>query len=589
MAAFHDRNYLNEMAKSSKPQPTFEGSQNSSSPTGRHLRAAPIRPPWEHRAQPDSSSFHYRSHPNEMDHTSRSREETRGQQTSIRPVQFTEMASSHYPQESEYAAEWKRVETPLASPFQKGTHLDDRAYRGAPHALLGDSQCSPTFAGRRMDTVTTHPHRITDLGWRGSPEEMARDSQNSSSPTRLRMDTHHTRSRMNHFDDITRRGSSDAVTRGLQNCSSPVSRRLTVPHSTFTTNHEDRKFSISSSLQTDGSEDFDCKCPKEPPRPRNSFMLYRQFHQSAVAKDNKGSSNPEISKIIGTMWKRLADDERKIWTELAEEEKKMHGLKYPGYRYKPNRKPKAQGKQSYRCSKCGGRQNKTTRSAESPGSPQSPESVGSSQSSPSSRTPRVPRGPRGSQGYQGPRTPRTPRTLPTPITPFAASAEASFTTPLSLTGHRNSESHSWPPLNAPNTGSRRQSGITPSLHRIIEQREPRSPRDYGSASPDRRRRRTNDAGDYCATGRDFDNGRRPGLAFYERLATSVVPEPAAFPRSQSLSTLPPPPWQQGTDTRQSAVFGDPPPLPTLEPPLPQTPSWPSLGNYSIHRRLEEKS
>ncbi|KAL6832476.1 hypothetical protein V8C40DRAFT_137607 [Trichoderma camerunense] len=587
MATFHDRDYLDGMAKSSKPQPVFEGSQNSSSPTGRHLRAAPVRPSWEHRAQPDPSPFHYHSHP--TDHTSRSREEIRGRQASNLPPQCTDIASSRYPQESEYAVEWKRVETPLASPFQNGSHLDDRAYRGVPPAFSRDSQYSPTFAGRRMDTVTAQPHKSADLMWRGSSDEMARDSHNSSSPTGLHRDMRQTRSRMNDFDDITRRSSSDAVARGLQNSASPISRRLTISHGTFSTNHEDRKFSISSSLQTDGSEDFDCKCPKEPPRPRNSFMLYRQYHQSAVAKDNKGSSNPEISKIIGTMWKRLGEEERRVWTELADEEKKMHGLKYPGYRYKPNRRPKSQGKQSYRCSKCGGRQNKTTRSAESPGSPRSPESVGSSQSSPSSRTPKAPRGIRGPQGYQGPRTPRTPRTLPTPITPFAASAENSFTTPLSLAGHRNSESHSWPPPNAPNTLPRRQSGITPSLQRIIEQREPRSPRDYGSASPDRRRRRTNDAGDYCAIGPDFDNGRRPELAFHERLATSAVPEPASFPRSQSLSTLPPPSWQQGTDTRQSSGFGDPPPLPTLEPPLPQTPSWPSLGNYSIHRRLEEKS
>ncbi|KAL7912825.1 hypothetical protein GGI35DRAFT_263809 [Trichoderma velutinum] len=589
MATFHDRNYLNEMVKSSRPQPVFEDSKNSPSPTKRHLHDIPTRPPWEHRVQPDSSSFQYRNHSNEMGHTSRSWEEVRGRQASLLPAQFTEMASPHYPQGSEYAVEWKR-ETPLASPFQNGSHLDDRAYRGVPHALLRDSQCSPTFAGRRMDTVTTQPHRSTDLAWRGSSEEMARDSKNPLSPIGLHMDMRETRSHMNHFDDITRRGSSDAVARGLQNCSSPVSRRLPIPHGTFSTNHEDRKFSISSSLPTDSSEDFECKCPKEPPRPRNSFMLYRQHHQSSVAKDNKGSSNPEISKIIGSMWKSLEEDERAIWAQMAEEEKQIHAKKYPNYRYKPNRRPKSQGKQSWRCSKCNGRQNKTTRPAESPGSPRSPESVGSSQSSPSSRTPRAPRGHRGPQGYQGPRTPRTPRTLPTPITPFAASAEISYTTPLSSTGHRNSESHLWLPLSAPSTGLHRQTG--PSLHRILEQREPRSPRDYGSASPDRRRRRTNDAGDYCSISHDFDNGRRSELAelaFRERLATSFGPEPASFPRSQSLSTLPPLPRQQGTDTQQSSVFGDPPPLPTLEPPLPQTPSWPSLGNYSIHRRLEEKS
>ncbi|KAL7937521.1 hypothetical protein V8C35DRAFT_182362 [Trichoderma chlorosporum] len=561
MASFHDRNYQNEMAKGGRRQPVFEGSHNSPSPTGRHINAVPARPPWGHRAQlsrssqPDPSSPQYRSHFNETDYNGRSREEIRGWGPSTRPTQISEMI-----------------------------------------ALQG-SQSSPSFAGRHMDMGSTQRHMSTHLMWRESPEEMARDSQNSLSPTGRHMDICPTRSRTYHFDDMSRRVGSDAAIRGLQNCPSPLDRRLPGPHGPLSTSHEDRKFSVSSSLQTDGGDDFECKCPKEPPRPRNSFMLYRQHHQSSVAKDNKGSSNPEISKIIGSMWKCLGEDEREIWTQRAEEEKKLHALKYPGYRYKPNRRPKAQGKQNWRCNRCGGRQNKTTRSAESPGSPHSPESAGSSHSSPSSRTPRIPRGRRGSQGHQDPRTPRTPRTLPTPITPFAASSEIMFTTPMSSsTGHRNSELFPWLPMSAPNSSARRQIGITPSLHRISEQREPRSPRDDGSASPDRRRRRTNDAGDYCSTGHGFDTGRRPDwaeLTAQGRLAMPAVPvpepAPASFPRSQSLSTLPPLPRQPGTDPRRDSLFGDPPRLPALEPPLPQTPSWPFLGNYSIHKRFEEKS
>ncbi|UKZ80563.1 hypothetical protein TrVFT333_008325 [Trichoderma virens FT-333] len=566
------------MAKSSRSQPVFEGSQNSPSPTGRYLPAVPARSPWEHRdqpsrlSQPDPSPLHYRSHLHEMDQRGRSREEVRGWQTSILPTQFHA--------EPEYAVEWRRPERPLASPFHDRSYLDERTQRGMPHAPLQSLQSSPSFVGQRMEMGTAQPHMSTDLAWRGTSEEMARDSQNSSSPTGRYMNMRPTRFHMNHFDEMSRRGSSDAAVRGFQGSSSPVNRRLPAPQGTPSTNHEDRRFSISSSLQTDGGEDFECKCPKEPPRPRNSFMLYRQHHQSSVAKDNKGSSNPEISKIIGNMWKRLTEHEREIWTQLAEEEKKHHALKYPGYRYKPNRRPKSQGKQNWRCSKCGGRQNKTTRSAESPGSPRSPESVGSSQSSPTSQTPRAQRGPRGPQGYQGPRTPQTP------ITPFTASSEIPFTTPVSSNGYRNPESHPWPSLSAPNSNVRRNTGNTPSLHRIIEQREPRSPRDYGSASPDRRRRRTNDAGDYCSIGHGFDTGRRPeraDLAFHGRPVTPVMSEPATFTRSQSLSTLPP-----LTDPRQNSLLGDPPRLAPLEPPLPQTLSGTSLGNYSIHRRFEEK-
>ncbi|KAL7944450.1 hypothetical protein V8C42DRAFT_88949 [Trichoderma barbatum] len=593
MATFHERSCLDEMNQSNRPQAVFEGSQNSPSPTGRHLHGVPTRSTWDHRAQlgrlsqPDPSSFHYHNQPNEMGNAGRSQEEIRGWTNSISfPRQFAGLPPSYHPQEPD-TNDRRRTEMQLASPFHDGSHLDEETQRDRRQRAFRNSQSSPSFTGRQMDMGTAQSHMSTDFPWRGSSEEMARDLRNSSSPTGQHMDMGPNQSRMTAFDDIFQRGSSDATVRGFQNSSSPVSRRLPVPPGTLSTNHEVRRFSASSSLQTDSGEDVLCTCTPEPPRPQNSFMLFRQHHQSSVAKQYKGLSNPEISKIIGIMWKKAADDEREMWTQLAEEEKKLHAIKYPNYRYRPNRRPKSQGKQNKRCSKCGGRVSTNARSAGSPTFPGSPESAVSAQSPPSSRTPRAPRTSRGSRGSQGPRTPRTPGPLPTPITPFAASNETSFTTPVSSTGRRNSESFPWPPLNTSSTSARRHTGITPSsLHRISEQREPRSPRDYGSASPDRRRRRTNDAGDYCAAGNDFDDGRRTeraGLTFDGRLATPVMPEPASFPRSRSLSTLPPLPLQQGTDPRESSLFGDPPRLPALEPPLPQTPLWPSLANYSIYK------
>ncbi|KAF2190720.1 hypothetical protein K469DRAFT_736478 [Zopfia rhizophila CBS 207.26] len=120
-----------------------------------------------------------------------------------------------------------------------------------------------------------------------------------------------------------------------------------------------------------GSEELSehvCLCQPEPkiPRPRNAFILYRQHHQHAIVARNPGLANPEISKIIGEQWKAESDQEKKVWQDLAIEEKARHHEQYPDYRYQPRR----QGKpllplvqhttvDKYRCSRCGGRSIKT--------------------------------------------------------------------------------------------------------------------------------------------------------------------------------------------------------------------------------------
>ncbi|OAK98100.1 hypothetical protein IQ06DRAFT_279168 [Phaeosphaeriaceae sp. SRC1lsM3a] len=125
-----------------------------------------------------------------------------------------------------------------------------------------------------------------------------------------------------------------------------------------------------------------CLCQPEPkiPRPRNAFILYRQHHQQAIITRNPGLNNPDISKIIGEQWKAESEESKKVWQDLAQEEKVRHQEQYPDYRYQPRRvgKPGASPLNptvqhttvdKYRCPRCGGRSIKT------PSSPY-PESVG---------------------------------------------------------------------------------------------------------------------------------------------------------------------------------------------------------------------
>ncbi|MCJ1464221.1 hypothetical protein MMC07_002834 [Pseudocyphellaria aurata] len=112
-----------------------------------------------------------------------------------------------------------------------------------------------------------------------------------------------------------------------------------------------------------------CLCQPDPkvPRPRNAFILYRQHHQAAVVAQNPGLANPEISKVIGDLWRHSTEEIKGHWKDLAEEEKIRHQKQYPDYRYQPRRggrnnslsntlRSTGSGEaETRRCPKCGGR------------------------------------------------------------------------------------------------------------------------------------------------------------------------------------------------------------------------------------------
>ncbi|CCH42289.1 Sex-determining region Y protein [Wickerhamomyces ciferrii] len=84
-----------------------------------------------------------------------------------------------------------------------------------------------------------------------------------------------------------------------------------------------------------------CTCRNEGnhiPRPRNAFILFRQqHHQSVLDEGNVIRTNPDVSRELGKRWRDLSPKEKEHWNKLAEEEKKRHAEKYPGYRYIPRR------------------------------------------------------------------------------------------------------------------------------------------------------------------------------------------------------------------------------------------------------------
>ncbi|GMF63291.1 unnamed protein product [[Candida] boidinii] len=94
--------------------------------------------------------------------------------------------------------------------------------------------------------------------------------------------------------------------------------------------------------QFDSSQLFEkCTCKQEGnriPRPRNAFILFRQKHHQALLEEgNVIRTNLDVSKELGRRWRELPQDQKDYWNKKAEEEKKRHAEKYPGYKYTPRR------------------------------------------------------------------------------------------------------------------------------------------------------------------------------------------------------------------------------------------------------------
>ncbi|ORY01379.1 hypothetical protein K493DRAFT_209710, partial [Basidiobolus meristosporus CBS 931.73] len=77
---------------------------------------------------------------------------------------------------------------------------------------------------------------------------------------------------------------------------------------------------------------------KRIPRPNNSFMTYRKEKQKAILDAHPGINNKEVSKIVGEMWRNESEAVKEYYRKKAEQGKKEHALRYPGYKYTPRKR-----------------------------------------------------------------------------------------------------------------------------------------------------------------------------------------------------------------------------------------------------------
>ncbi|TIA78616.1 hypothetical protein E3P98_03744 [Wallemia ichthyophaga] len=88
------------------------------------------------------------------------------------------------------------------------------------------------------------------------------------------------------------------------------------------------------------------KDPKHPkpeiPRPRNAWIIYRshkskELREAAVSQPTNRPDSRAISATVSDLWQKETEEVKEKFTELAEDEKRMHRTLWPHYKYQPRK------------------------------------------------------------------------------------------------------------------------------------------------------------------------------------------------------------------------------------------------------------
>ncbi|CAJ0851444.1 3102_t:CDS:2, partial [Entrophospora sp. SA101] len=74
------------------------------------------------------------------------------------------------------------------------------------------------------------------------------------------------------------------------------------------------------------------------PRPKNCFMAYREHIKEKFLIENPGINNKVVSVLAANMWNNEPEDVKEHWRERAKQLKLEHKIKYPNYKFKPQKK-----------------------------------------------------------------------------------------------------------------------------------------------------------------------------------------------------------------------------------------------------------
>ncbi|CAG8533951.1 5037_t:CDS:2 [Paraglomus occultum] len=74
------------------------------------------------------------------------------------------------------------------------------------------------------------------------------------------------------------------------------------------------------------------------PRPKNCFMAYREHIKEKFLAENPGMNNKVVSVLAANLWNNEPEEVKEFWRERAKQLKIEHKLKYPDYKFKPQKK-----------------------------------------------------------------------------------------------------------------------------------------------------------------------------------------------------------------------------------------------------------
>lgn len=73
-------------------------------------------------------------------------------------------------------------------------------------------------------------------------------------------------------------------------------------------------------------------------RPMNGFMVWSQIERRKIAERRPTMHNAEISRLLGSRWLTLGENERHPFMLEAERLRKLHEIEFPDYKYRPRQK-----------------------------------------------------------------------------------------------------------------------------------------------------------------------------------------------------------------------------------------------------------
>lgn len=75
-------------------------------------------------------------------------------------------------------------------------------------------------------------------------------------------------------------------------------------------------------------------------RPMNAFMIWSSRKRRELARENPRLHNSQISKILGSEWRKLTEDEKQKFFAQAKLISELHMIEHPDYKYRPKRRPR---------------------------------------------------------------------------------------------------------------------------------------------------------------------------------------------------------------------------------------------------------